>query len=138
MSGEQASEVPHSAGKKGEFTHSRRRPVRLCECVEDQVQLVLRDPDARVRHAEFKRHARVVQREQAAAERDVALLRHLGRRKLDRVADQVRDDLPQAERVADELVRDVRVDVIGEIEIVLRGAHDERLEDTEDRLPERE
>ena len=42
----------------------------------------------------------------------MALPRNLARRELDRVADEVRDDLMQAEGFADELVGDVWVDVV--------------------------
>jgi hypothetical protein len=78
----------------------------------------------------------VVERDDAALEPDVALAGDLAGRELDRVPDEVRDDLPEAERVADELVRDVRVDVVREVEVVLGGANDEGLEDAEHGLPE--
>jgi hypothetical protein len=109
----------------------------LAKRVEDEVQLVLRDADPRIAHTKLQRDAVVVQREQARAQRNVALARRLGRRELDRIPDQIRDYLPQTERVADQLIRDVRVDVVRQVEVVLRRAHDERLQDPEHGLPER-
>ena len=57
----------------------------------------------------------IVLGKQPAAQCDMTLARDLGRRELDRVTHQVRDDLAQTERIADELVGDVRVDVVGEV-----------------------
>lgn len=56
---------------------------------------------------------------------------------LDGVADQVRDDLAETERVSDELVGDVRVHVVSQVQVILGRPHDEGLEDTEDSLAER-
>ncbi len=57
--------------------------------------------------------------------------------KFDRIADQVGDDLAQAEGIADELVRNIGVHVVGEIEVILRGPDDKGLEDAEDRVAKR-
>lgn len=55
----------------------------------------------------------------------MALARRLAQRKFDHIPDEARDDLVQEERVADELVGNVRVNVVGEVEIVLGRAYDE-------------
>lgn len=48
-------------------------------------------------------------------------MREQRRTHLDGVADEVGDDLLEPEGVADEVVRDARVDVVDEVELVLRG-----------------
>lgn len=65
----------------------------MTEGIEDHRQLVLRDTDTRIRHAELERDVHVVLGEQPAAERDMSLPGNLRRRELDRVTDQIRDDL---------------------------------------------
>jgi hypothetical protein len=78
----------------------------------------------------------VVQGEQARAQRDVPLARRFRRRELDCVPDEVRDYLAETQRVADQLVRDVRIDVVREVKVVLGRADDKRLEDAKDGLAE--
>ena len=79
--------------KQRKDTDPRCRPIRLTERVKDHGQLVLRDTDTSVGHAELQRDVPVVFSEQPAAERDMALAGDLRRRELDSVAHQVRNDL---------------------------------------------
>lgn len=58
----------------------------------------------------------------------------LARGELDSVADNVRNDLAQMQRVTDELIRNVWVNIICEVEVVLRWSYNESLEVTENRV----
>ena len=62
---------------------------------------------------------------------------HLAGRELDSVTHQVRDNLPQPQRIADELVGNIGFDVVGKVEVILRRANYEGLEDAKDGLAER-
>jgi hypothetical protein len=54
------------------------------------------------------------------------------RTNLDRVSDQVGDDLPEPEWVSGELVGDPRIDIVDEVELVLGGLDAEGLEHAKD------
>jgi hypothetical protein len=56
------------------------------------------------------------------------------RRKFDGVTDEIGDDLTKAKRVADKLVGNIRLNVVGKIEIILRRMNDEGLKDAKDGL----
>lgn len=112
-------------------THSSGRTIRLTERIEDEVQLVFGNTNTSISNTKLQSHALVVECQQPRAKCDVALPRRLTGGELDRITNQVRDDLAEAERVADELVRDVRLDVVCEVEVVLRSTHNEGLEDAE-------
>ena len=119
-------------------THPCRTPISLTERIEDEVQLVLRNTDTRVHDAEFKLHSSVLDAHKSTAQRNMTLTSDLARRELDRIADEVRDNLTKTEGVTNELILDVRVHVVREVQVVLRSAHNQCLEDTEDSLPDRE
>ena len=108
----------------------------MAEGIEDEVQLVLSDTNAGICYTELNRHALVVQGKEPRAERHVAFAGHFRWCKLDRIAHQVGDDLAEAERVANKLVGNVRVNVVCEIEVILRGPNDERLENAKYSLPQ--
>ena len=60
-------------------------------------------------------------------------LQDLGRRELDHVAHQVRNNLAEPKKPAGEQVRDVWVDVIPEIKLLLRRTHDLHLKNVKHR-----
>ena len=65
------------------MTYSCRRTIRLTECVENKVQLVLRDTDTCVHDTELEGYALVIESQQTRAQRDVSLASHLGRGEFD-------------------------------------------------------
>lgn len=64
----------------------------------------------------------------------MSLPHDLARGELDSVADKVRNNLAQTQRVTDELIRNVWVNVICEVKVVLRWSYNESLEVTENRV----
>lgn len=62
---------------------------------------------------------------------------HFRRSKLDCVTDKVGNDLSETKRVADQLIRDIGLDIVCQVEVVLRGPNDESLQDAEDSLTKR-
>lgn len=57
---------------------------------------------------------------------------------LDRVSDEIGDDLPEPQRISRKLIWDPRIDVVDEIELVLGSLDAESLEDSKDGGSERE
>jgi hypothetical protein len=123
--------------REGETTYTSRRTISLAEGVEDKVQLVLGNTNTRISDTELESNTLVVHSQKTSTERNLALTVDLGRRELDGVTDEVGDDLAKTKRVTDELIWDIGLNIVGEIELVLRGANDEGLEDTKDGLTER-
>ena len=91
----------------------------MAESIENHRELVLGDTNTGVRHAELQCDILVVQSEQPTAESNMALGRGPRGSELDGVPDEVGDNLAQAQRVSDELVRYLGVDIICEIKLVL-------------------
>jgi hypothetical protein len=94
--------------KSGTTILPRRGTIRLGKRVEDDIKLVLLDTDTCVGDAELQLDGVVFWNVplDARGQRDRALAGELNG-----VANQVRDDLAQTKRVADELIRDGRVNV---------------------------
>lgn len=105
-------------------THAGRRAVGLTEGIENHRQLILGDTNTGVGHAELKDDVLFVHCEKSAAESNVAFRGSFGRCEFDGVAHQVGDDLPETQWIADELVGDVGVDVVCEVQLILRSAND--------------
>ena len=125
---EPSAHQPHERGRDrqaeaGAAEPARRRSVRLTEGFEDGVVLLRRDADAGVGDAEVQLRAALGARVLPDGDEDVAALGEL-----ERVADQVRQDLLNPRRVADDAGRHVRVDVANELEPLLVRAEGERLE----------
>ena len=108
----------------------------MTERIEYNRELVLLDTDTRILHTEPHSHIVLVRRNQLARQAYHALFVRLARRKLDRVSDQVGDNLPQTERVADNLIWNLWIDFVEQIEVLLVRANDERLENTKRRSTE--
>ena len=96
---------------------ARGRGLGLREAAEDALLILGRDADARIAHRHLQRH------------RFGATLHHLHRDhhlalrgELDRVAAQIDQHLLQAQRVADQHRRQLRVDVEQHLDLLARGA----------------
>lgn len=122
--------------RRNEATHTCRRTISLTEGIKDEIQLVFGDTNTGICYTKFNRHALVIQGKEPRAECHMAFARHLGRCKLDRVAHQVGNNLAQAERVTDKLVGNVGINIVCEVEVILRGANNERLENAKYSLPQ--
>ncbi len=95
---------------------ARRRRIRLCECIEDQLVLMRGDADPGVGHDEAEHEVVPTRswRRQASPEDDFT-----GGRELDRVREQVDQDLPEATGVPEQAVGQTVVDVHHELERLL-------------------
>jgi hypothetical protein len=102
-------------------THPSRRPIRLGKRIENEVRLVFRNRNPGIRDAELESYALIVERQETGTEGHVSLARHLRRCELDRISDEIGDDLAEAEGVADELIRDIRLNVVCQVQVVLGG-----------------
>ena len=58
-------------------------------------------------------------------------------RKFDGVTNKVGDNLTKAKGVTDKLVGNIRLNIVGKIEIILRSTNDECLQDAKNRLTKR-
>ena len=119
---------PHERGRDGQAETgaaepARRRSVRLAERLEDRRRASRRDADPGVGDAEMQLVLPSLRESSRTATNDVAALGEL-----ERVADQVRQDLLEARRVADDAGGHVRVDVADQLEPLLVGPEGERLE----------
>lgn len=64
-------------------THPSRRTVRLCECIENEVELVPCDADTRILDAELERHSFIVESQQTTAQRNTTFGERFRRCELD-------------------------------------------------------
>ena len=119
--------------KPGPAESARRRGVRLSEGVEDEPALVGRDPDARVLHGHAQGYVLGGHGLGVDANGDFALLGEL-----DRVADQIDEDLADPPGIADEVVRDTRTNLVRELERLGVGERRERLDRLGQGLPQGE
>ncbi len=110
---------------------ARGRDVALRERLEDHRLALRRDADAAVGDGELDRGVRSAVRDRAGADDHLTPLGEL-----ERVAEQIGQDLPQAIRVAAEEARHARVERGGELEALAMGALGEELDDLLDRLPQ--
>ena len=131
----------HQAGgdrqsQAGAAVLARRRGVLLLKGAEDLILLVRWDANAGVRHFKAQLNCRLrlgVRWRQAAsgnAYDDLALLGEL-----DGVAHQIEQHLPQPARVADQGVGHVGLDVAGQLQPLLVGAHGQGPQRVADRRP---
>src|SRR6202035_3277009 len=107
--------------------------IGLTERLENRRVLAPRNADAGVRDHKVQDGTRVA----------VHLLAHLQEHvaefgKLQRVTEQVREDLTEAPRIAHEYQRNVRRDVADELEVLLMGAQRERFQHVADHFAKRE
>lgn len=121
---------------KGVDTYTCRRSICLAEGIEDEIQLVFSNPNTRICDTELKSNTLVIQRQKSRTQGDMPFARDFRGCKLYGVANKVRDDLAQSKGIADQLIWNVGVYIIGEVEIVLRRADDQSLQNTKDRLTE--
>jgi len=73
-----------------------------------------------------------------ATEHNVAFIGAFRRGEFDRVVYQVCDDLSKAERITDELVGNVRIDVVSEVQVAIARTDDQGFKNSEDGLSEQE
>jgi hypothetical protein len=109
------------------------RGIRLSEGVEDEPAFVVGNADACVLHGDIQRHRLRRDRFGVDTHRDLAPLGEL-----DRVADQIEDDLADSPGVADQIVRDIGPDLVHELEPLGVGERRERLEHLAERLAQAE
>src|SRR6266436_9463550 len=102
---------------------ARGGTVPLRESLEDDAQFVGRDADPRVTYGKVQSNVVIHARLQLDADNNLARLREL-----DCVADEIDNDLAEANRVADQFIWDVRQDVRRQLEALLVGAHGQSLE----------
>src|SRR5207245_2979226 len=95
--------------------------IRLRELLEDRGQLLLRDADPRIAHAKLPRGLVAVAAHRARGHVDLTALGEL-----DRVPDQVDEDLSHARRISAHEVRDVGRHVHRELEVFLAGPDGEQ------------
>jgi hypothetical protein len=117
---------PHADGQSqpGPAVLPSGRAVGLDERLEDGPELLRGDADPGVGHTEVELRPAVVGRSREGdADHHFAAVGELGG-----VADQIVDDLPEAAHVPDEPVRDVVVDLAGDLESLPLRTHRDRLE----------
>ena len=110
---------------------ARSRTVRLPERLEYQILLVGGDADACVHDLELEGGFVFGDGFRIDGHHDVAFVGEL-----DGIADQVREHLPQAHRIADERRRDLRRDVGHDLEPLLVRAKGERTDRIGDQIAE--
>ena len=97
--------------------------IGLAERLEEATEPVRRYPDARVAHGEVDLVAGSIQRRRRHRDHDLARLGEL-----DRVAQEVDQDLPQAPGVADEHRRHRALEEVGELQALLGGVRRQELD----------
>jgi hypothetical protein len=107
----------------GAAVSARRRRVGLDERPEDLPPLVLGHADARVSHRAAEQHVVVAPLGNGDLDAHLALVGEL-----DRVADQVEQDLTEASRIAGERRRHVRRDAARQLQPLLIGARRQQLD----------
>lgn len=105
-------------------TYSCSGTISLSEGVENHGKLVNGNTDTCVGDAELQYHVLVVHSQQPTAKSDMSLDAVLRRRELDGITDQVGDDLSETQGIANELVWDVWIDIVGQLQLVLGCADD--------------
>ena len=108
----------------------RRGSIGLGEGREDPRLVVRRDADSRIRHGELQEHLRglAAARSSGGAQAGHAHRHFALRRELDRVADQVRQDLAESQRIADQPIRQVLRQIADQLQALLAGPDSQRLE----------
>jgi len=114
------------------------RTISLTESVENHIELVFCNTDSSVADTELECDILIIESQQPGAESYMAFsARLLGRvrREFNSISNQVRDDLSETQGIANELVRNVRLNIVREIDLVLRSTDNQSFEDPKDCLP---
>jgi hypothetical protein len=109
--------------RPGAAVLARRRRIGLRERPEQALLAFRREPDAGVAHGEPQLDRARAVRRGADRQHDLA-----GVGELDRVRQEVEQDLAQARHVADDRGRNVAVEVVDEVQALLHGARGDEVE----------